>query len=305
MNTVVISLTTIKKREKLVINTIKSLLSQETEYDYIINLNISTEPFLLDEGFSLNDIKNLEKTINDNKLKINICENIGSLRKIVPTLQQYRDNIVITVDDDTSYHNTMIQTYVDNYKKHNCIIGSRGRIINFNNSNIMTNLRFVSSTNNSKVRYIILEGVGGILYHSSYFNENFYNYNFLKCKKDILTNDDLVIRAWTINISVVIVPIRYYDSQPNYGLWFIFNKQLNFNFVSFLELFYKKINIGKCTNKYTKEVKLNTIYPPETKIFFFHKYKDMFSWKFINNSLLIERTDEKKPWDQDLVAFVL
>ena len=64
-------------------------------------LNLSKEPKYLDLGFTDYDIECLNLLYP--KIKINVVENYGSIRKIIPTLKLFTNNIIITVDDDIIY----------------------------------------------------------------------------------------------------------------------------------------------------------------------------------------------------------
>jgi len=141
MSEAIISLTTINQRYKsgILLKTLKSLVNQNTKRKFIICLNISTSPFQLDSGFSKADINFLKKYLNNIitkfgkqkicKFRINLCNNYGSLRKLLPTLKLYQNNIIITVDDDTEYPNNMLESYINCYLKNDCIVTSRGRIL--------------------------------------------------------------------------------------------------------------------------------------------------------------------------------
>ena len=54
----------------------------------------------------------------------------------------------------------------------------------------------------------------------------------------------------------------------------------------------------------TKIIKLDKIYPSDTKLNFIHNYKDAFIYKFNNNELSITRTDETFGWGQDLIGYL-
>ena len=318
-NEIIVSLTSISSRKKILIYTIESLLNQETEYKYIILLNLSYESFLLDDGFSENDIISIKEKFNNPKLKINICKNIGSLRKIVPALQIYKNNIIITVDDDTIYNKHMIQRYVNQFKKHNCIISSRIRMFMWHSNGTemlktrVTELVMLSKPMmrhygmDNKQIYVYPEGVGGILYHTSFFSEKFYNYDYTNIDHFLLKNDDLIIRAFTINIPVFLVKINNKIMPPPYYISLYHNHNFSYNlyFYDYLNLFYEKLIIGSSLkNTNTKTIILNKIYPSETKLFFLHNLTDKFSYNFNDNNLTIKRIDKETYWEYELVAYL-
>jgi hypothetical protein len=91
-NLVIVSLTSIKRRydSKILHRTLDVLIN--LNYDnYIVILNISKEPKYLDEGFTDDDIKCLSDLYPT--IMINVVENYGSLRKIIPTLKLFNNLI--------------------------------------------------------------------------------------------------------------------------------------------------------------------------------------------------------------------
>ena len=70
----------------------------------------------------------------------------------------------------------------------------------------------------------------------------------------------------------------------------------------FVEHNFSKIEIGASKTN-TKIIKLDKVYPTDTKLQFVHNYKDTFTYKFNNNVLSITRTDEKIGWGQKLIGY--
>lgn len=63
------------------------------------------------------------------------------------------------------------------------------------------------------------------------------------------------------------------------------------------------IEIGSSKTN-TKIIKLDKIYPTDTKLNFISNYKDTFTYIFNNNELSITRTDETFGWDQNLIGYL-
>lgn len=232
-NLVIISLTSIKIRynEKILHSTLDVLTN--LNYDnYTVVLNISKEPKYIDTGFTDDDIKCLSELYP--KITINVVENYGPLRKIIPTLKLFNNNIIITVDDDCIYDKNIISTFVNIYMLHKCIVASRCRENFMSVSNTVINYSMI---NKDELRLDLLpEGVGGILYHSSMFDSKFININLNNIEDEFLKNDDLFIRAYTINknIPVYCKIIPYKDKAPKYGLYNTFNINYIINFHKFI-----------------------------------------------------------------------
>lgn len=229
---IIISLTSIKYRfvNKSLMNTLNSLLNLDDQY--IIVLNISKEPFLLDKGFTDEDIEIL--TVMYPSIIINIVKNYGPLRKIIPTLKLFKNNIIITVDDDIIYNKHMIKAFVDAYNEHKCVISSYCRYID---ETIVTSCSVVNDC--GKYMNIIPQGSGGILYHSSWFKDSFVNFNFTDMEyfiPNVLKNDDLLLRAYTFskNIPVYKIIYKYIDTTPKIGLFHKYNSKYIINFELFL-----------------------------------------------------------------------
>lgn len=88
---VIVSLTSIKSRyDDKILHTTLDVLTNLNYDNYIIILNISTKPKFLDTGFTEDDIHCLNKLYP--KIIINIVENYGPLRKIIPKIIQQSYN---------------------------------------------------------------------------------------------------------------------------------------------------------------------------------------------------------------------
>lgn len=108
---VIISLTSYGRRVKATLPyTLVSLLNQTYKPDKIIcwldnkNWNRSNLP---------TDIKRLEKY----GIEIAFCDDLLSYKKLLPTLERYPDDIIVTVDDDVYYKPTLVETLVNAYKE--------------------------------------------------------------------------------------------------------------------------------------------------------------------------------------------
>lgn len=107
----IVSLTSWKKRIDIVHNAIESIMNQTVKPDKIV-LNLS-----LDEFPSGNDElpENLTSLI-ENGLEIGwVKKNSRSFKKLIPTLDKYRDAIVMTIDDDIVYPNDFIEKKIPLY----------------------------------------------------------------------------------------------------------------------------------------------------------------------------------------------
>jgi len=115
---VYVTLTSIFNRQKSLAITLRSLVEQTLTPDKIY-VNLSEEPFKLDEGFKDKEITNedLRKILDDPLIEVCWVENYGSHRKIIPTLEKVYDEdcIIVTVDDDTEFHPKLLERLVNKH----------------------------------------------------------------------------------------------------------------------------------------------------------------------------------------------
>ena len=92
---IIVSLTTYGKRLNQVYLTIESLMQQTLKPNKIVlwldtKLSDSRLPFLLEKQ-------------TERGLEIRFCDDIRSYKKLIPSLHEYPDDVIITVDDDNTY----------------------------------------------------------------------------------------------------------------------------------------------------------------------------------------------------------
>jgi len=114
---VTISLTTYPARIKTVHETINTLLVQTVKPDRVV-LWLANTQFPRKEDDLPRRLLKLKKY----GLSIEWCEDLKSFKKLVPSLKAYPDDIVITVDDDILYDQTLVERLLNSYKGNpNCI----------------------------------------------------------------------------------------------------------------------------------------------------------------------------------------
>lgn len=111
----IISLTTYPARINCVHRTIQTLLMQTEKPDRVI-LWLATEQF---KGFKLpKDLLDLQRY----GLQILWCADYKSYKKLVPTLKEYPDAVIITADDDLYYSCHMVERLYKAYRMNNSYI---------------------------------------------------------------------------------------------------------------------------------------------------------------------------------------
>ena len=304
-----ISLTSIKSRQKSLIPVLKSCINQSTTPNKI-TLNLSEEPYLIDEGFKnkiLDDDLNEFIKKNNNLIEINWVKNIGPYRKLLPTLKnKWNENcLIITIDDDNLLKNNLILKHVNLYSIHNCQIGFRG--------NTYSKLLPFDYLNKSELikkhKYNFLTGLGTILYKPSFFykSENkIFNYDFII--NNIPTTDDLFFYLLKIenNIETFIENSKSDDLLcPEKSLFKVYNSKNNIemNNINFYKIYryifdnsyslffsdilkiknIKQINISDGIDKNIKLPKLSNEYNINAPILFFGMYNLKDFQKFNNH----------------------
>ena len=251
---IIISLTSIFDNQEILLETLNNIKLQTITVDacYIF---LSEEPFLLDKGFKNKIItnKNLENFLNENSFfKIRWVLNEGPYRKLIPILKEKwnDDCIIITIDDDTIYHNKLIENYLEDFKKYDCCINYRGFTFKY------TNLNDINYEKRDKLKklnlYNFFTGKGGVLYHPKFFK----NTNDLIFNKEIYLNEFQTCDDIWFNFIRIINNINcYVDTKQymlkdctnqNFSLFFKYNDNKNTKNINkiiniFIEMGYLKL----------------------------------------------------------------
>lgn len=124
---VTVSLTTYSSRIYDIYLVIESIFQQTLKPNKIIL-------WLDEDEFSDETIPLSLKRLQKRGLNIRYCNNIKSYKKLVPTLQLYPDDIIVTIDDDTIYPSDLIERLLKAYcKDTQSIYYTRGHLIRLDN----------------------------------------------------------------------------------------------------------------------------------------------------------------------------
>lgn len=172
----IVSLTTFPQRIYDIDVVLFSLLNQTVKPDKII-LWLGKEEF-----------PNLEDSVpphilNMRKFGINIkfCYNLKQYNKLIHSLKEFPNDLIVTVDDDIYYQYDCLEKLYNAYLENpNYIHCHRGRVILLdNNKNIIPLINWknnFSGNNDNKPSFRnYFTGVGGVLYKSNFFNDEIYN----------------------------------------------------------------------------------------------------------------------------------
>lgn len=192
---IIVSLTTIRSRLQLVPRVVESLF-QQTLRPIRIELNISREPYLLDEGIAPDDPILLD-LIKQPLLRVNWVPNIGPYRKLWSFLETHfsqaepKEKLFVTVDDDTLYPDYFLRQLYTSYLQHNCVIAFRGRHIKMDGGNIAPYGQW-SAGQERPSHNNLPTGKDGVLYSTEFFTKAFLDLN--AAKRNAPTADDLWIK---------------------------------------------------------------------------------------------------------------
>lgn len=144
--------------------------------------------------------KELQRLLNKG-LEIKWCKDVGVHTKYYYVLQEYRHDVVITIDDDVFYKSDTIEKLLQTYRKHkNCICAHWVREIKFSNRNNIVYDKFpcflLEKVQLEPSHNYIALGVGGVLYPPNCLDKRTFE---IKCAKSLSENaDDIWLKAMEI-----------------------------------------------------------------------------------------------------------
>lgn len=215
-NKIIVSLTSFPGGMGAIVPVLRSLLVQTVRPDKIIL-------YLTDPEFPTRKIPNdLELLVKQNPiLEIRFYpENIRSYTKLIPVLQDFPDDIIITVDDDVLYPDNIIEQLLLEHKKNpQTIISHRVRKMRFDRNwnllpyetwKIYKKIRYL--TWGTKPKYInFLTGTGGVLYPPHSLHPDVLNQK-LFCEL-APTADDVWFWAMAVLNGTKTKPVRFGNYQ--------------------------------------------------------------------------------------------
>lgn len=155
---VIVSLTSYGRRvsHNIVYYTVVSMLNQTIKPSRII--------LWLDDSWNDNNIPKKIESLKKYGLEIRYYADIRSYKKLIPTLKENPDSIIVTVDDDIIYSKYLIETLLRGYESDNNIQGTVASIPHDNNKNILPYKKWKPVSGKVDDENIVPIGVGGILY---------------------------------------------------------------------------------------------------------------------------------------------
>ena len=190
---IIVSLTSFPARISTTHLAINTLLRQNVKPDRLI-LWLADSQFKNRE----NDLPQELLKLKDLGLEIKWCEDIKSYKKLIPTLKEFPNDIIITADDDIYYEEDWLETLYNAFEKHNCIICQRPRRLEFSENKIkVLSSRKTENLDLSKPDYFNqMLGGTGCLYPPKSLHKDVLNSE--KALKLLPTNDDIYFWAMAV-----------------------------------------------------------------------------------------------------------
>ena len=168
---VIVSLTSYGRRvSKILCVTIWSMLKQTYKPDAVIL-------WLDQEQWNDEKLPECIKKMQKQGLTVKYCKDIRSYTKLVPALEAYPNDLIITVDDDLFYKPSTIQKLVDAYNEnpgciyahraHRPLLDSDGKLKPYNDWHLE-----IAPT---EAQPVFLTGCGGVIYDKSLLHEDVMN----------------------------------------------------------------------------------------------------------------------------------
>ncbi|MEM7194632.1 MAG: glycosyltransferase [Pseudomonadota bacterium] len=206
---VVLTLTTIPTRLSNVdadgIRSCVASLTNQTFEEYEIHFNIPEVCLNTDERYELP-----EWILDyDPRLKIFRTRDLGSITKLVPTLERVSDpeTIIILCDDDLVYDRKMVEEQVQNQSRFfGAAVGYDGMRVKEPVFHDPRDHYFTSHRCNAEV--YILQGYKTVSFRREYFGQNFFD-DFVGRS----WSDDLVISAYLASKQIPRI-VTYHESDP-------------------------------------------------------------------------------------------
>ncbi|MCL2144785.1 MAG: glycosyltransferase [Endomicrobia bacterium] len=168
----IVSLTSYPARIATVHMAVKSLLSQTKKADKVI-LWLAQEQFPNKEA----DLPEELTDLTQKGLTISWCEDIKSYKKLIPSLKEYPDSIIVTADDDNIYSKSWLEKlYLAYLKNPQMVHCRRAHLITFEKGRISPYQKWRQCVSNVRPSFLnFFTGVGGVLYPPNVFYKDIAN----------------------------------------------------------------------------------------------------------------------------------
>ncbi len=220
---VIVSMTSYPARINKVMYSIETILKQSLKPDIII-LWLATEQFPNGEADLPKELIELKKY----GLTIGWCSDLKSYKKLIPSLKNFPEDIVITVDDDLLYNEFMLEKLYCSYQKYpNSISCVRAHLMQFDNQGnllpynewLKENSEFIDTPRKD----LFATTGAGTLFPPHIFNEEIFNEQIFT--KECKNADDVWVKIISMlsDIDIVLIdkqsPLKYVPGSQEECLW--------------------------------------------------------------------------------------
>jgi hypothetical protein len=249
---IVISLTSFPARINKVWLTIESIMRQTIEPDVIV-LWLGRDEF---EG-----IDSLPKSLKRQQkrgLSIEFCEDLKSHKKYYYAFQKFKNDLIITVDDDVHYPNFMIEKLVELHEEFpTSICCNRAHLITLNEEGKLNKYKgWLKNPKqiNGPTKALLPTGVGGVLYPPNSVDEEVFNKENIK--KLCLFADDIWLKVMSLKKGTSVVKTENFPRRlftvaftQKIALWKknVINGRNDLQLTKILE--YYHLNLNQLINK--------------------------------------------------------
>jgi hypothetical protein len=222
-----VSLTSYSKRFDSLFIVLSEILQWEA-LPQKINLNLTQEDFeLLPRFFFESNFSYL--------CSINIVDDWGPARKLIPTLLKQTKHPIVTIDDDLHYRSDQITKILGEHISFpSCIIASRAhRILLANDGHPLPYLEWDLETQelNGPSKFLFPTGVGMVLYPPNVLHQDVFS--LMRFPADFLWTDDIWFYFQARRMGTLVrqvpkgQPLNYISGSQEVGLWLNGNQVRN------------------------------------------------------------------------------
>ncbi len=211
---VTVSFTSFPARIQFAADVVRSVLAQTKQADSI-QLWLAEEQFPEKEKDVPDELLQLKE---EGKLELRWCDDLKPHKKYYYSLQEVRDGVVITIDDDVNYPTHMIEELMLSYIRHpSCISANRAHYMTINDEGELLPYSFwLKETDaflNRPSQQLLATGCGGVLYPADLLGQEVFDKDAIK--KTSLMADDLWLKATELMEGIPVVVASPYRHLSN------------------------------------------------------------------------------------------
>lgn len=221
---IIVSLTSYPKRIKGVHTVLDTIWKQTCMPDQVL-LYLATEEFPQKKDEIPEELLNLMKT---HPFEIRWCDDLKPHKKYFYAMQEYPEDILITIDDDVLYPETMIENLVDSYKKFPYAVSSaRVHLMAIDEKKCILPYKYwikeVDNYVDEPSMQLFATGCSGVLYPPHIFSEMIFDKQTIK--ETCLYADDLWLKVVQVLSDVPVVAagkfeeLKYYPGSQEVALY--------------------------------------------------------------------------------------